>query len=83
MPPLDLQFGSQDYWLAQPQKTLAYAKALQPWEEQAQLPVPSKPCHLAESVLELQWVMEPLVSFMDEEILKDALPSNWVEISSP
>ena len=32
---------------------------------------------LAESVLELWQVMEPLVSFLDEEVLKDALSSNW------
>ena len=63
--------------------TLTYAKALQHWAEKAQLPVPSKPRHLAEIMLELQWVMEPLVSFMDEEVFKDALPSNWVEIISP
>ena len=31
-------FANQDYQIKQPQKTLAYAKALQFWEEKAQLP---------------------------------------------
>ena len=39
--------------------------------------------HLAESVVELQWVMELLVSFMDEDIFVATVPSNWVETSSP
>ena len=52
MPPPELQFGSWDYQLVQPQKTLTYAKALQHWMEKAQLLVPGEPCHLAESVLD-------------------------------
>ena len=79
----NLQFGSQDDWLVQPQKTLAYVKALQYWVEKAQLLIHSEPHHLAESMIELWWVMEPLITFTDEEVLKDTLPSNWVEISSP
>ena len=78
-----MQFSSHDFQFTQPQKTLAYVKALQYWAEKAQPLVPGKPCHLAESVLELWQVMEPLVSFSDEEALKDAPPSNWVEISLP
>ena len=31
----DMQFGSQDFWITQPQKTLAYAKALQHWVEKS------------------------------------------------
>ena len=81
MPPPDLQFGSQDYQLAKPQKTLTYTKALQYWVEKAQLLVPGKPHHVLESIVELCWAMEPVVSFMDEEVLKDASPSNWVEIT--
>ena len=58
-------------------------KALQYWAEKTQLPVPVEPHHLVESVLELWQMMEPLVSFTDEEVLKDVLHSNWVEISLP
>ena len=74
LPLTDMQFGSQDLWLTQPQKTLAYAKAFQYWAEKAQLPIPSKPHHLAKSVLELQQMMEPLTTFTNEEVLEDSLP---------
>ena len=73
-------FRSQDFQLTQPQKTLAYAKALQYWAEKAQPPIPSKPCQLAESMLELWQTMELLTTFTDEEVLGDILPSNWVKI---
>ena len=53
MPLPDIWFSSQDFWLSQPQKTLAYAKALQYWAEKAQPLIPDEYCHLAESVLEL------------------------------
>ena len=33
----NMQFGGQDYHIKQPQKTLAYAKALQLWVEKARL----------------------------------------------
>ena len=64
-------------------QTLSYARALQYWVENAQLPIPGKPHHLAESVLELWWVMEPLVSFTDEDILVATAPCNWVEVNLP
>ena len=54
MPLPDMWFGSQDFHLTQPQKTLAYVKALQYWAEKAQPPIPGEPHHLVESVLELQ-----------------------------
>ena len=41
---------------------------------------PSEPHHLVESVLELRWVMELMVSFTDEEVLTATAPSNWVEV---
>ena len=47
----------------------------------AQLPIPSELCHLAESVVELWQVMEPLVSFTEEEVFAAGVPSNWVEVS--
>ena len=75
-------FGSQDFWLTQPQKTLAYAKALQYWAEKAQLPIPSKSCQLVESVLEFQWMMELLTTFTDKEVHSNIPPSNWVKITS-
>ena len=53
MPLPDMQFGNQDYWLSQPQKTLAYVKALQYWVEKALLPISGESHHLVESVLEL------------------------------
>ena len=75
-----MQFASQDFWLTQPQKTLAYAKALQYWTEKAQLSLSSVPCQLAESMLELWQTMETLTTFTDEEVLDNIPPSNWVKI---
>ena len=68
--------------MTQPQKTLAYAKALQHWVEKAQPPTPGEPYQLAESVLDLQCEMESLTTFTDEKVLEDVLPSNWVRITS-
>ena len=62
---------------------LTYAKALQCWVEKAQPLIPSEPCHLPESVLELRWAMEPLVTFSDEEVFMAAAPPNWVEVTMP
>ena len=83
IPPPDPQFSSRDYWLAQPQQTLTYVKALQYWERKAQLPIPSEPCQLVESVLELRQAMEPLVTFSDEEVLVATATSNWVDVMVP
>ena len=80
LPLLDMQFSSQDFWLTQPQKILAYVKALQYWAEKAQLPVPGEPHQLVESMLELWWLMELLTTFTDEDVLK-VPPSNWVKIT--
>ena len=77
-----MQFGSQDFQLTQPQKTLAYAKVLQHWAEKAQPPTPGEPHQLAGSVLELQCTMKPLTTFTDEEVLEDILPSICVKITS-
>ena len=62
MPPSNPRFSSQDCWLTQPCPTLIYMRTLQYWIEKAQLPIPGEPCHLEESVVELQWAMELLVS---------------------
>ena len=79
----DGRFGSQDLWLAQSHHTLTYARVLQHWAEKAQLPNPSEPCHLAGSIVEIWWVMEPLVSFMENEVFTAMLLSNWVEVTLP
>ena len=75
MPLLDQRFGNQDCQLVQPHQTCTYVRVLQYWAEKSQLPI------LAESVLELWWVMKPLVTFT--EVLVATAPSNWVEVSSP
>ena len=82
LPLWDMPFGSHDFWLTQPQKTLAYTKALQHWVEKAQPLTPGEPHQLTKSVLELQCAMESLTTFTNEEVLEDVLPSNWVKITS-
>ena len=44
--------------------------------------MPGKPHQLLESMLEIQWAMEPLTSFTDAEVLDNSPPSNWVKIMS-
>ena len=74
LPISNMRFGGQDYCMRQPQKTLAYAKALQYWAEKAQ-PAPLGRHHqMAESMLELQRTMEPLTMFTNAEVLENALP---------
>ena len=46
-------------------------------------PVPGQPCHLADSMQELQQVMELLVSLGEEEVFTTTVPSNWTEVTSP
>ena len=71
---------NQDYRLKQPRKTLAFAKALQFWVEEAQPTWVNKPCQLAACVRELREAMEPLTTFMDEDILVNDPPSPWKKI---
>ena len=62
--------ASQYYRMTQPQKTLAYAKALQVWaEEKAQPPWAGQPHQLAACMKELRESMELLMLFTDEEVL--------------
>ena len=77
-----LQFSGQDYCMKQPQKTLAYTKALQHWAEKAQPPTPGKAHQLAECVQELREAMEPLTTFTDAEVFGDDVPLHWVKITS-
>ena len=83
LPTWDEWFGTQDYWLTQPQHTLTYARALQHSTEKAHLPNLSKPCHLAGSVVELQWVMELLTTFTEDEVFVATVPSGWLVVTSP
>ena len=66
----------------QPQKTLAYPKALQHWAEKAQPLTPGKSHQLAESVQELRCSMDPMATFTTVVVLDDAPTSNWVKITS-
>ena len=77
-----VKFGSLDYCMKQPHKTLVYTKASQFWAEKAQLPTPGQPCQLAEGVWELREAMEPLTTFTDEELLSDNVPLHLVKITS-
>ena len=83
LPPQTEQFHAQDYWLTQPQHMVTYARVLQHWAEKAQPPNPSEPHHLVGSVAELWWVMEPLVTFTDDEVFAAMAPSDWAEITLP
>ena len=76
LPALDPRLPCQDYCQEQPQKTLAYAQALQYWAERANLPGPGEMCHLARCVQELRWAMKPFTTFSDRAILEKAVPDH-------
>ena len=77
----DPRFSSQDYHLKLPQKTLAYAKAIQHWANLA-TPTPSGKSHqLAECVKELREWMEPFTTFTDAQVFKPMEPLNWVWVT--
>ena len=77
----DMKFGGWDYWLKQPEKTLAYVKTLQHWVEKAHMPMPDEPCQLVECVWELRETMEPLMMFTNAEVFGNVGPLNWVRIT--
>ena len=58
-------------------------RALQYWAEKAKPPIPGQPHCLAKSVMELQWAMEPLISFTKPDVFAAVAPSNWMEVSLP
>ena len=60
----------QDYHSKEPQRTLAYAQALQYWAEQANLLGPDEPCHLVMCVHELRQVIKPYMTFSDCNFFK-------------
>ena len=76
----DARYTCQDICLGQTQHTIAYAMALHCWAKCVHFPVPH--C-LVKSVQELWRVMEPLVSFGEEEIFTTTVPSSWTEATSP
>ena len=81
LPMKDPRFSSQDYELNQPQKTLAYAKALQHWADLAN-PIPSDKSHqLAEYIKELTGWMEQFTTFINTQVFDLVEPSNWVWIT--
>ena len=71
----DMRFGTQEYWLKQPKRTLAYTKALQHWAEVSKPLQLGKPCQLAEHVKELRRCMRPLTMFTEEQVLLKDPPS--------
>ena len=81
LPLRDMRFATQDYCLSQPRKTLAYAKALQHWAEEAKHPMPGKLCQLAECIHELRGSMEPFTTLTDAEVFGEVEPSNWVQVT--
>ena len=74
-------FASQDYRMKQPQKMLAYAKALHFSGEKVQLLWAGHPCQLAAYVKELSESMEPLTLFTNEGVLTKELSSLWVKVT--
>ena len=67
--------------MKQPQKTLAYTKALQFWAEKAQPPQASQPCQVAVCVKELRQSMESLMLFTDKEVLAKEPTLHWVKVT--
>ena len=83
LPPKDMRFSTQDICLSQLHHTIAYARALQHWAEEVHPPVPGQAHHLARSVQELWWAMEPLIYFKEGEVFVTTVPSNCTEVTSP
>ena len=81
LPPLDTRFSTQDYQLKQPERTLAYAKALQHWAKVVKPLQPGEPHQLAECVKELRRCMRPLTTFIEEQGLSKDPPSPWVMVT--
>ena len=81
--PRDGRFASHGICLGQVQHTVAYMMALQYWAKWVHPPIPGQPRQLAESMQELWQVMEPLVSFGEEEVFATMALSNWMEVTPP
>ena len=82
LPQTEGDFASQDYRLKQPRKTLAFAKALQLWAEEAQPPWADKLCQLVVCIREMREAKEPLTTFTDKDVHVNDPPSCWKKITS-
>ena len=65
-----IYFASQDIREIPQEKTVAYARALQYYVEQSNLPRRSQPCLLVESVLKLREEVGFYLSFQDKEVFQ-------------
>ena len=70
LPIPDPMIPCQDNREGQPQKTLAYAQALQYWAKKASPPKPDEPCLLARCVHELRQAMRPFTTFTDGAVFR-------------
>ena len=70
MPPATSIFACRDIREVPKEKTVAYARALQHWAEQNNLPAGGEPCLLARSILELRKEVEWYLSFTDKEVFR-------------
>ena len=68
MPPAESIYACRDIREVPREKVVAYARALQHWAEQNNLPAGGEPCLLAKSVLELREEVKWYLSFTDEEV---------------
>ena len=77
----NVKFGSVDFRIHQPQKTLAYATALQHWAELANPLMPGQPHQLAVCIIKLRDSMAPFTTFMDVEVFGEAKGPHWVQVT--
>ena len=70
MPLADSIFASRDIREVPREKVVAYARALQYWAEQNDLPTGGEPRLLAKSVLELMEEVKWYLTFTDEEVFR-------------
>ena len=82
MLPADSIYACRDSREIPWEKVVAYARALQHWAEQNNLPAGGEPCLLAKSMLELREEVKWYLSFTDEEVFQGvALPKKEEEES--
>ena len=70
MPQANSIFASWDIREVPREKVVTYARALQYWVEQNDLPTGGKPCLLVESVLELREEVKWYLTFTEEEVFQ-------------
>ena len=82
MLPPDSIFASQDIREVPREKVVVYARALQYWVEQNDLPTGGEPCLLAKGILELREEVKWYLTFTDEEVFRGvAIPEEYEEKS--